>query len=372
MGIIQHIDNADIQYLQSVSEALNQSALVCVLNAEGRIIKVNELFCQASKYNQNTLLGKSLAFLASKHHPAIFLKYLWKTISSGHIWKGNLQCNTADNHFFWLELSINPILNDHHEIVEYLLIAQDITLRKKIAKERKKLIEELSHRNKDLEDFAHITSHNLRAPIASILGLLSIYDKNDPLAVINPTVIDSLQKAAENMDSIFNDVNQILAMRDLIDELYELIDLETVFQHIQSSLHKQIQKAKAVIHCNFKNVAQIYSIRNYIESILTNLISNAIKYRSEHTPPIIHVESSIYKQWICLSVSDNGLGLDLTKYKNKLFGLYQRFHFHTGGKGIGLHLVKTQVDALGGKIEVQSEVNRGSSFKIYIEQKNEV
>jgi signal transduction histidine kinase len=108
----------------------------------------------------------------------------------------------------------------------------------------------------------------------------------------------------------------------------------------------------------------VVSVRSYVQSILFNLLTNAIKYRSPHRPLEIEVFSYQEGNFICLGVQDNGLGIDLEKYQDKLFGMYKRFHQHIDGKGLGLHLVKTQIEALGGSIAVESAKGEGTTFKV--------
>ena len=108
----------------------------------------------------------------------------------------------------------------------------------------------------------------------------------------------------------------------------------------------------------------IFSIRGFIHSIIYNIISNAIKYKSPERKPEIQVKIYQEDNNIILIIADNGLGIDLPHQRDKVFGLYKRFHFHTEGKGVGLYTVKTQVEILGGKIDVQSDVDKGTTFKI--------
>ena len=109
-------------------------------------------------------------------------------------------------------------------------------------------------------------------------------------------------------------------------------------------------------------------IAPYVESILYNLISNAIKYRDPERSPHIAIKTTHENEFVCLAVMDNGLGIDLKKYKQNIFSLYKRFHLHVEGKGLGLYLVKTQIEALGGRVEVRSEPNEGTTFQIYFKR----
>jgi signal transduction histidine kinase len=137
---------------------------------------------------------------------------------------------------------------------------------------------------------------------------------------------------------------------------------------IKSNLEKEILETQCEILEYFQEVPSIISVKTYIDSILFNLISNAIKYRSPDRTLSIAVRTFIVDDYVCLEVQDNGLGFDLTKYGKDVFSLYKRFHTHTEGKGLGLYLVKMQVLALGGKVEVISVPDQGSTFRTYFKK----
>jgi PAS domain S-box-containing protein len=354
------------QEFQNIQNALDESVLVAIFDLRGVIKKVNDLFCNIAECESTDLVGKHFLRYTSSYHNTIFFKYLHKTIEGGFIWRGDIKCKNRHQHNYWIEAVINPLYDANNEIKEYLLIGQEITARKNIAEERRKLIEDLTRYNNDLEQFAYITSHNLRAPIASILGLVSIFDQDSPGSVINKDVIKRLEIAAQDMDVTFKDINQILAAREQIEEVKEEISLSQLLNNIKNNFSNQIRSSQAEILGDFNVVETIYSIKSYIESIFFNLVSNALKYRSPKRKPLIKISTNIVERYVIISFSDNGLGIDLKKHGDKVFGLYKRFHFHTGGKGLGLHLVKTQVEALGGKIEVKSTEDKGTTFIIYL------
>jgi signal transduction histidine kinase/tetratricopeptide (TPR) repeat protein len=228
-------------------------------------------------------------------------------------------------------------------------------------------MENLVKKNQHLEDFTYVISHNLRAPIARIMGLTSIFNKEDLQDTTNLHILENLNKAALNLDSIVSDLNDILLMQNLSDDYKEEVQLEQITQHVTESLVEVIQDASAKIQTDFSQVSKLHTIKSYITSILYNLISNAIKYRSPDRRPEILIKTASVNGSVCLTVRDNGIGLDLTQVNSKkLFKLYQRMHTHTEGKGMGLFIVKEQVEALNGKIEVEGAPNQGCAFHIYL------
>jgi signal transduction histidine kinase len=229
--------------------------------------------------------------------------------------------------------------------------------------------ENLLQRNKDLEEFSYIVSHNLRAPVANMLGLASLFKRTELSEEQHEELIPHLEDSAKRLDTTIRDLNEVLSIRNSAMKSREHIDLGETLDFIKKSLKSEIYENKVEIHANFLDIPTLYTVKGYIESIFYNLLSNAIKYRSPDRPPQISLHTHTEDEYDCLTVTDNGLGIDLKASDTyKIFGLYQRMHTHTEGKGFGLYLVQTQVESLNGKIEVESEIGKGSTFKVYLKK----
>lgn len=221
---------------------------------------------------------------------------------------------------------------------------------------------ELAKQNNQLEQFGYIIAHNLRGPVARILGLTNLITKHyDPER--DQEIIDQLHGSAEELDAVIYDLNGILDIKKGVHTSFSEVQLPERLEKVKNSLKDKIEESKAEIHADLQ-VTTINGIPAYVESIFYNLISNAIKYRRLNTHPEIQIKSLIENDHILITIQDNGMGIDLEKSKSKVFSLYQRFHHHVEGKGLGLFLVKTQVEALGGTIEIQSKLNEGTTFSI--------
>lgn len=226
--------------------------------------------------------------------------------------------------------------------------------------------QELINYNGQLEQFAFITAHNLRAPIARLLGLTNIFDTENLANEFNATVIDKIHITSENLDTVIKDLNLILEIKKGYREK-ESINLPEKLSKVLQILEMPIKESQAEIIADFGEISEVIAIGAYIDSILYNLLSNAIKYKAMERKPIIHIRTFIEnKNLICLSITDNGLGIDLDNYGEKIFGMYKRFHLHVDGKGLGLYLTKTQVEAMGGEIKIESKLNEGTTFKILL------
>ncbi|HPH45924.1 MAG TPA: two-component regulator propeller domain-containing protein [Chryseolinea sp.] len=224
---------------------------------------------------------------------------------------------------------------------------------------------ELVEYNQQLEQFAFIAAHNLRAPVARILGLGHLLGMLGETPEKKEEIYPKLINTTRELDGVVKDLNTILDFRKNSESHLILVDLTTEVSKIMQTLEREITNTHAVITIDFAQVDSIRTVKPYLESILYNLISNAIKYRDSSRIPAIQIKTEKLENEICLRVADNGLGIDLAAFRDKLFTLYSRFHIHLEGKGLGLYLVKTQITALGGRIEIESEVNKGTTFSVY-------
>jgi signal transduction histidine kinase/CheY-like chemotaxis protein len=250
--------------------------------------------------------------------------------------------------------------------VRMIGINWDITKRKWDTLEREKIIEEMLRRNAELEQFSYIISHNLRAPVANIIGA-SIALGDVELADEDRAVYtQAVQKSALNLDTIIKDLNHILEVKGG-NYTKEVVVFSNLVNNVKLLLKNILLGVDYEIICNFTAMEEIYTVKPYLDSIFYNLISNSIKYRSKNIPGIIHIESHQLDNKTVLIFTDNGIGLNLKKNKDQIFGLYKRFHFDLPGKGMGLFMVKSQVEILGGSISIESSENKGTKFTIELE-----
>lgn len=234
---------------------------------------------------------------------------------------------------------------------------------KQIENEREKVAVNLLNRNKDLEQFTYIISHNLRAPMANIIGYSS--------ALISANETDNLAEIAQNiytsanrLDGVIRDLNTMLSIRKG-KEPPQTVNLKTLLGDLIQSVQAN-NKNNYKITLNIENIPEIQTIPSYISSIFENLISNAIKYRSSVRSGELQIHGSDEEDKAILTFQDNGIGIDMDLYGNDVFGMYKRFHNHVDGNGLGLFMVKAQTEAIGGEISIQSEVDKGTTFTLVI------
>lgn len=254
-------------------------------------------------------------------------------------------------------------LNQYGKPVGLYGIILDVTERRSAEEERDKMISNIVRHSKNLEQFTSIVSHNLRAPVANILGLATVL-KNKISKADRVRSQEYLFQATEQLDKVFKDLNTILRVRSEINEYKETVYFAELVDTIKSSIYNIIETEKVEIVTDFRASDKITSIKSYMHSIFYNLISNSIKYRQPGKSPVIRIKSEVSKEKIKISFKDNGIGVDLIKHGDKIFGLYKRFHLHIEGKGLGLFMVKTQIETLGGTIRMESEEGKGAEFII--------
>ncbi|MDP5229054.1 MAG: PAS domain S-box protein [Cellulophaga sp.] len=257
--------------------------------------------------------------------------------------------------------------NEHGNPLYVYGILKDLTNEKKIEIERTKMISDIIQRNSDLEQFSYIVSHNLRAPAANIIGFADILRDETITPLEQKELLKGLLTSVKGLDSIIRDINTVLQSKLEVHEKKEVIIFSELLEDVILGMNNLVHKHHVKIISDFSAVEEIYSLKVYIYSIFYNLISNGIKYSKPNEIPLIEINSQKEKAKIILTFKDNGLGIDMKTNGDKVFGLYNRFHSHVEGKGMGLFMVKTQVELLGGKITFKSEINEGTEFLIEFE-----
>lgn len=222
---------------------------------------------------------------------------------------------------------------------------------------------ELVEHNSRLQQFTYIISHNLRAPLARLKGLANLLEYSE-VADEKDNIYQMLVKSSRDIDEVIQDLSIILNVQKQNTLIRSEVILNQMVNKVLLTLEDEIKEVNATLDLRIGN-EKILSVAPYVESIFYNLIGNAIKYRKPDENLKIGIVSYSSSPFVCVEIKDNGLGIDMNMHRHNLFNLYKRFHQHVEGKGLGLYLVKTQMEAIGGKIEVESEVNKGTRFILY-------
>ncbi len=263
----------------------------------------------------------------------------------------------------WHQTIKVPFDNADSDKPAVLSIATDITQRKKNEIELNNSLEIIGAQNNRLTNFAHIVSHNLRNHAGNISMLLSLFDMEDD-DVEQEELMEHLHTASERLNESIADLNEIIDQQyKPVTNQKELVLKETVAKVKEILITEILANNVSIKEEVPKGITLKYNPA-YLESIILNLLSNAIKYRHPDRKPEILIKAKQQKGHVFLEVKDNGLGIDLEKNGDKLFGMYNTFHQNENAKGIGLFITKNQIESMGGTIKAESEPDRGTTFKV--------
>jgi PAS domain S-box-containing protein len=268
-----------------------------------------------------------------------------------------------DGSQFPVQLTVTAVKNSDI-IVGYLGIAVDISTIKKAENEIQSLLHVTKDQNERLKNFAHIVSHNLRSHSGNIAMMLDLLLYEHPIFLENE-IIQLLDGASKNLKETIGHLNEVVLMNTTISENLIAINLQKSLETSIKSINALAKTSNVTIYNEVDPDLEILGISAYVDSILLNFLSNAVKYKSNERSAFIKLYSKIENDFVVLHIEDNGLGIDLKKHSGKLFGMYKTFHGNADARGIGLFITKNQIEAISGKIKVTSELDKGTTFKLY-------
>ncbi len=332
------------------------------LHYQGEILDANKGLSDISGFSYDELIGMNgVNLIAPESQPVVKEK-----ITIGYEKPYDVIGIRKDGSRYNLEIHTKniPYQGKTIRVTEF----RDITERKqneeKILEQNNKLslfAEDLKRKNEQLEEFTQIVSHNLRSPVSNILSLLDFYEKSED-ADEKKMFIKMLRDSGSKILTSLHDLNEVLKIKQDKDIARQDLQFENVLDGVRKQLSSQIAEAKAVVSTDFERAPKVSYPNIYLESILMNLLSNALKYRHPDRIPEISLKSAVENERVVLIVTDNGLGIDLKRYGHHIFKLRKTFHKHPESRGIGLFMIKSQIEALGGDISISSEANIGTTF----------
>lgn len=344
------------------------------------ITSCNQTLCDILGYTKKELIHQSFLILyhPDSHNEVFAAIENFKL--NGKIKTPRLYLKKKDGDKLLVTLNATVIRDNNGRLLETNSTWRDITQLEKVESELKILNSELEHRvierteelqkvNEELEEFAYITTHDLKAPISNIKGHLGILEiemeeSQDPIvAKTIHWIKDSIEKAEANIQSII----KVAQLREPASKITTDINLNDIINQVITDIKTDIHIENVQIHYFKTELFVKFNLKN-MYSILYNIITNSIKYKQLNLDPIIKIKVFDQNEYTCVIISDNGLGMDLETNGDKLFGMFKRLHDHIEGNGIGLYLVKRMVEAAGGKIEVKSQPNVGTAFTLYFKK----
>lgn len=344
---------------------------VYIKDLESRKILVNQSECEyLGVKDPKELLGKSDFDLYDKKIAQISRNEDLKVLNTMKpiIGKETVNITKKGKATYFLTSKI-PLKGPDGKANALVGFSLDISKLKQKEEELRDLINVTSLQNKKLINFAHIVSHNLRSHTANFSMLLDfLVNETDEEEKLN--IVNMLTDASDNLLETLDNLNEVVAINTNVNLGKFPIHLNSKIEGVQQNLLAFLKNNNATIINNIPDDVHVRAIPAYLDSILMNFMTNAVKYKDPIRPPIITLSIKRNQDYIILSISDNGLGIDLKKYGSKLFGMYKTFHNNTDARGIGLYITKNQVEAMNGKIITNSEVGIGTTFNIHFNEKN--
>jgi PAS domain S-box-containing protein len=378
IGAIQDItkqkeEEQRLKLLETVITQSKDSIIITEADSKNtripKIIYVNPAFSIMSGYHSDEIIGKTPNIFKGPNSDQQEYKKLISALKKKQECLIETISYKKNKEEYWVRFSMVPVYNTENELSHWVSIQRDVSEEKKQEKEKEQLIRELTQNNKDLKQFSYITSHNLRAPLSNLTGLLNLIEdipiENQELSEI----INGFSKSTHLLNDTINDLVKVIIIKDNPSIKKEDVPLNEIFENVFSQLSFQIELHKPIIKLNFEKVSVLNTNKAYFESILINLLTNSLKYKSESRKVKITITANQTDDTVYLIFKDNGIGIDLERNRDKVFGLYQRFHNYPDSKGLGLYLVKSQVETMGGAISIDSEVNKGTTFTLTFKNK---
>jgi signal transduction histidine kinase len=279
----------------------------------------------------------------------------------------DIQLKTNSKKIIWVKVKALATIDAYGKCVKVKGVLQNIDELKQKESQLKSSFDSVNHQNKRLQNFAYIVSHNLRSHANNLQYLVRLHEDSKELGE-QKEIFSHISTISNSLNTTIDHLNQIVKIEADLKQEKQLIELDPLFKNILNAFESNIQSANAVVQYDFSACPTVKYIPAYLESILQNLLTNALKYRHPERQAIIRCESTKVNGRVYLTFEDNGVGIDIERYGKKVFGMYQTFHNHPDSQGIGLFITRNQVEALGGSIRVESVVNVGTMFTLDLGQ----
>ncbi|GIM19122.1 histidine kinase [Leptospira borgpetersenii] len=351
---------------------------MALVSLEGKWLEVNSSLLDIIGYSRDEILKLTFQDITHPDDLTVDLNLLQETLEDKRdSYRMEKRYFHKNGSTIWILLIVSIVRDSQKKPLFFISQIQDITDRKNMLSaliEKNETLQALSNhlteRNSQLEEFNQIVSHNLRAPIGNIFTLTTML--SEKYGTDKDELLQSLEMSVKDLMTTLSDIVEVIKIRRNRNVNKQPIFFKDAFNRIQNLLSTEIKKTSAEIQTDFTAAPEILYSKVYLESILLNLLSNALKYSDPNRKSEISLVSYIKDKKIFLVVRDNGLGIDLRKYGHQIFKMNKTFHREKEGQGIGLFMTKNQIESLGGEITVESSPGKGTSFLINFDKYNDL
>jgi PAS domain S-box-containing protein len=351
----------DDNYYRNIIE--NNSFYVIKTDLEGKYAYMNPFFCQQFRLKPDEWLGRpSIDLIIPEDHQACIdtVEQCFMTPGQSHWVILRKPHHTGVVSTQW---EFKLILDNAGNPMEILCIGHDITSLIMRQQELQALVDVTADQNKKLLNFTYIISHNIRSHVANIIGIIELNKDGFPdEKEIGWTM---MKKSIAGLDATIKNLNDVINIQTNHNLPLKKVYLRKEVSTIIDSIRVLFEKDNTTITYDFDSSAFLFTNPAYLESIILNLLTNALKYKSADRALEISLSLKNEKSYQVLVFTDNGIGINLDQNGDKIFGMYKTFHGNVDAKGMGLFIVRNQIEALGGKIEVDSEFDKFTTFSVY-------
>jgi len=355
-----------LQESNDLKKALDVSSIIAITDKIGTVVYVNKLFEEVSEYGQVELVGQHLSLIKSEFHPAEFFTYLWKVISNGFVWKGDIKNKKKNGNFYWLKTTIVPLLGKDDQPEQYFVISTDITKQKELEIKLSEALAEIRKTDELKNEFASMITHELKTPLTPIRGYCEIL-KDETFGELNKDqkdFVNTIEQNATRLERLIGDVLDVQKL-DMGKMTYNKknLDVNEFLKNVEKDISPLLKEKEIQFSLPGDVKINIVTDKFRLHEIFENLIRNSIDFVSLRGKISVDVQNN--KNMLVFSVHDNGVGIPKEKQSNIFKKFFQGDTSQTrkhGGTGLGLVVCKGLIEGLGGKIWFDSQEGSGTTF----------
>ncbi|MDD2673377.1 MAG: PAS domain S-box protein [Flavobacterium sp.] len=342
---------------------------IVIADAKGVAVWANQAYLDVTGLEIEEVIGQRPGYLSkgpeTDEQTTLLMK---KAIENKESIKITILNYNKNKEKYWFELNITTVFDSNNNFINFIGVGRNVTQRIEKEFELKRLLDVTSSQNNKLYNFTHIVSHNIRSHTSNLSMVVDVIENTDDIDE-KLSYFDLFKEGTEKLSETIEYLNEIITIQQKTNIEKTKIQLKNEIEKTKKALSLAIKDSQITITHTIPEGLIVNAIPAYLDSILLNLFTNAIKYKSPDRKATLEIDYEIIDDYTVINFRDNGLGLDLKKNGHKLFGMYKTFHGNEDAKGIGLFITKNQLEAMDGKIEIESEVGHGSNFKIYLNEK---